>query len=84
MINEKLSITLKILTNYPLTRGDGHGHFLNKVYETIHKNEPVDFTKFNAESWTRAKRKVLEQNPSLDMRTHITKECEDIVKSEVR
>ena len=43
----------------------------------------IDFNIFNVEGWVRCRRKILAEFPELDMRTEKTKECEEIVKSEV-
>jgi len=82
MIKEKLSLTKQILEEYPQTRYDGNGEFLNIVLDKIYQGE-VDFKVFNTESWTRARRKVLELNPQLDYRTKITRQLEDTVRSEM-
>ena len=83
MITEKLSITKQILEDFPLTRGDGHGEFLNIASGLMFKDKAVDFTVFNAESWTRARRKVLADNPHLDNRTSRTKDAEQTVRAEM-
>ena len=82
MTKEKLSLTKQILEEYPQTRYDGNGEFLNIVLDKIYQGE-VDFKVFNTESWTRARRKVLELNPQLDYRTKITRQLEDTVRSEM-
>lgn len=85
MINEKKKLTKKILEEYPDTCGDcGTGNFLNAVVlELYGNNHNIDFNIFSPSSYVRARRKVLEENPYLDMRTKFTKEIENIVKSEV-
>jgi len=84
MITEKLQLTRQILEDHPETRGDGYGNFLNVVTTKLfgHKTT-IDFNRFSVESWTRAKRKVLEQNPHLDNRTYRTAVAEETVKREV-
>ncbi len=83
MIKEKLSLTKTILQENPETRNDGHGKFLNKVVEVLYNGEKVDFESFTPESWTRARRKIMELFPELDNRTSRTKDCEDQVKKEM-
>ncbi len=83
MIKEKLNQTKKILETYPETRGDGNGIFLNKVRDLIFKDKVIDFTVFKTETWSRARRKVLELNPHLDNRTSKTAECECIARGEM-
>ena len=83
MINDKLDLTYKILHNFPETRGDGHGKFLNKVRDILFKHDDIDFEKFNVESWTRARRKVLELHRELDNRTIRTSRAVNTVISEV-
>ena len=83
MIKEKISVTLQILENNPQTRGDrGTGEFLNIVAKEIYKNK-LDFRLFNTESWTRARRKVLEVHPELDNRTYKTFIAQRVAESEV-
>lgn len=72
---DKTQAAFEILTHYPDTRGDGHGMFLNKVSELYYGGKP-DFREFVPESWTRSRRKVQEQFPTLDARTGKTKEAE--------
>tara|TARA_R110000823_G_C15932894_1_gene499676 strand:+ start:62 stop:316 length:255 start_codon:yes stop_codon:yes gene_type:complete len=84
MIKEKLEFTKQILTDYPETRGDGNGIFLNKVAEQLCPDGIIDFTVFNMESYTRARRKVLELNSDLDNRTSKSDECENIIRGEMR
>lgn len=84
MIKEKLAFSKKILEEYPQTRGDrGNGKFLNIVYKTLHGNETPNFTYFNTESWTRARRKVLQMHPELDNRGIETFEAHRTVAEEV-
>jgi len=83
MINEKLELAQSILTDYPETRGDGNGNFLNKVYSKLHLQKPINFNEFNTESWTRARRKVLELHPELDERTKYTNQAESCAKKEM-
>lgn len=68
---DKTNAVIDILTNYPETRGDGHGVFLNKVVELYYGGKP-DFCEFIPESWTRSRRKVQEKYPDLDERTSTT------------
>ena len=82
MIKEKLALTKQILEEYPNTRGDGNGEFLNIVLEKVYEGK-VDFMIFNTESWTRARRKVLAENPHLDYRTKFTNHLESTVRSEM-
>ena len=67
MIKEKLEITKQILEDFPETRGDGNGNF----------------NTFNTESYSRARRKVLELHPELDERTKHTNSAEAQVRKEV-
>lgn len=83
MIKEKLNLTKQILEDFPETRKDGNGNFLNQIYITLYKNEPINFNTFNAESYARARRKVLELHPELDERTKHTNNAECQVKREV-
>lgn len=83
MITEKLKLTKQILEDDPEARCDGYGIFLNKVTSILFKNETIDFNKFSVESWTRARRKVMELNPHLDNRTKRTSMAEDTVRREV-
>ena len=83
MITEKLALTKQILEDYPETRKDGSGPFLNKVYTTLYKDTPINFNTFNTESYTRARRKILELHPELDNRTKHTNNAECQVKREV-
>jgi len=81
MITEKLNIALRILKVNPATRGDGNGEFLNAVSKEV--NFDGDFKNFAVESWTRAKRKMLEKHPELDMRTYKTRNAQYQVASEM-
>lgn len=83
MILEKLKLTKQILENYPITRGDGNGDFLNQVAFTLFGLGHIDFNTFSVESWTRARRKVMELNPHLDSRSRLTFKAEATVRSEV-
>lgn len=83
MVEEKLQFTMQILEDYPETRCDGYGNFLNKVTSIIFKDKKIDFTKFSVESWTRARRKVMELYPHLDNRTKRTSMAEETVRREV-
>lgn len=83
MIEEKQELTKQILEDYPETRCDGNGEFLNKVYEKLYQDQPVNFNTFNAESYSRARRKVLELHPELDERTKHTNNAEMQVRREV-
>lgn len=79
-----LDKTKALLQEHPEARGDGAGIFLNLIYNELYGDAKPDFREFNTETWTRSRRKVLEQFPNLDNRTVITKECEEQIKSEVR
>lgn len=85
MITEKKALTKKILEKYPDTATDGGtGNFLNAVVlELYGNNHNIDFNIFTPNTWSRARRKVLNENPHLDKRTEKTKEVEEIVKSEI-
>lgn len=83
MITEKLKLTKQILEDHPDARGDGNGNFLNIVAYKLYGSRSINFNQFNTESWTRARRKVMEQNPQLDNRTHRTAKAEETVKREV-
>lgn len=83
MIKEIMPFVKQILEEHPETRSDGYGLFLNKVTEKLFPKTPVDFTEFSVESYTRAKRKVLELNPSLDNRTQKTIDAEAAVRNEM-
>lgn len=74
----------KILENNPAARTDGNGSFLNIVADQLFGDSVIDFNKFNVESYTRARRKVMELYPHLDGRTNNTKEAEETVKEEMR
>lgn len=78
-----LDKTKALLLAHPEARGDGAGIFLNLMHQELFGDVKTDFTKFNTETWSRSRRKVLEQFPYLDNRTVITKECEEQIKSEV-
>ena len=67
MIAEKISLTRRILQGKANARASS-ADFLNEVYSYLHGNDKPDFKKFNTESWTRAWRKVLESDPTLDER----------------
>lgn len=83
MIKDKYAITKRILEDYTSTRGDGKtGEFLNIVAREVYKGN-IDFNEFNVESWTRSRRKVLENNKHLDWRTSRTKDCEWLVQKEL-
>lgn len=83
MILEKTEMTLKILENNDICCGDGGvGHFLNIVATKLYKNN-IDFTKFKTETWERSRRKVLEENKHLDLRTNRTSRVEAQIKREV-
>ena len=84
MITDKLELTREILEEFPDTRGDGAGMFLNRVYVSLHGDKIIDFEIFNTESWVRSRRKILEQCPFLDNRTSLTNKLEMQMKSEVR
>lgn len=85
MITDKKQLTKQILEKHPNTCGDQNtGNFLNAVtLELYGNNHNIDFNLFNTETWVRCRRLVLAENPFLDKRTSITKECENIIKSEV-
>jgi len=83
MVVEKLKLTKQILEHYPITRGDGHGDFLNQVAFTLFGFGHIDFNTFSVESWTRARRKVMELYPHLDNRTGKTETAVDQVRREV-
>lgn len=83
MITEKLEFVKSILEKYEETRGDGNGEFLDKVRETLFGLSNFSFKEFNTESYTRARRKVLETNPHLDNRTKHTNNAEATVRREV-
>jgi hypothetical protein len=84
MITEKIKLTKEILEDTPLACGDGGtGHFLNEVVLRVYKGKRVDFRVFNMESWSRARRKVLQDNPQLDTRTQRTKDIQNQYKKEV-
>lgn len=83
MILEKKSITLKILREQPITRCDGNGHFLNAVKKELGLLGNIDFNSFDVESWTRCRRKVLEDHTELDMRTRKTRKAQIQVMNEM-
>lgn len=84
MIRDKMLITHKILEKNSSFCGDnGSGDFLNHIAKYIYYGK-IDFNKFSPESWTRARRKVLELNPILDKRTRVTKEQEEQIKKECK
>ncbi len=83
MIKEKLPFVKKILAEHPRTRGDGYGTFLNTIVKELYGDKQVDFNVFNAGSYMRARRKVLEMNPELDERTVGTKIAEDTLCAEM-
>jgi hypothetical protein len=84
MINDKKKLTKKVLEKYPDTCGDRQtGNFLNAVVLELFDNNIVDFNTFNSESYVRSRRLVLNENPSMDKRTAITKECADMVSQEI-
>lgn len=83
MIKEKYTIAKRIIEESVSVRGDnGTGNFLNIVAKEVY-NGKIDFNEFSPESWTRARRKVLENNKHLDYRTNKTKEVEELVKEEL-
>ena len=78
MVLEKLQIAKEILEQNPEACSDnGGGIFLNDISLKLYPLG-VDFTEFNVETYLRARRKVLELNPHLDLRTSKTKEVEEI------
>jgi len=84
MIKEYKQVTLEILETYPQTRGDnGASEFLNIASRMMFKDKQIDFNIFKVESWTRCRRKMLEQNPQLDERTSKTTLAEQTVRAEM-
>jgi len=82
MVKEKLKLVKQILEYNVEARGDGYGIFLNIIADTVYSGR-IDFRRFNVESWTRARRKVMEKYPHLDNRTNITDEAEAMVRGEM-
>jgi len=84
VIKEYYKISKQILEAYPKTRKDnGASEFLNIASRMIFKDKQIDFHVFKVESFTRARRKVLEQNPHLDERTSKNTLAEQIVRAEM-
>ena len=67
MSTEKITLTRRILQGKPNARTSS-AEFLNEVYAYLYGNEKPNFKEFNTESWTRAWRKALESDPTLDER----------------
>jgi hypothetical protein len=66
-MKNKIELARRILQSKVATRSSG-AEFLNEVFSYLHGNSKPDFHVFNAESWTRAWRRALETDPSLDDR----------------
>jgi len=84
MVKDKLGFVKKVLEDHPATRSDGNATFLNVVAFKLFGNKLIDFNNFNVESYTRARRRVMEQNPHLDDRTIKTSQAEETVRKEMR
>ena len=76
-IGKNMITVKKILEDFPNARGDGYGNFLNLVSRIVYGGE-VDFHVFKVETWTRARRKVMELFPHLDDRKSAASEADDV------
>jgi len=84
MIREKVNLAVEVLEAYPQTRGDkGADEFLNIISRMMFKDKQIDFKIFKVETYTRARRKALEENPYLDNRTRRTDVSESIARAEM-